>query len=55
MPAKSGKQYRLMQMALHSKDTKGIGPSKEVAKEFIEKTPEKKRSIFSKKKKKNGK
>lgn len=31
----------------------GIGPSPEVAKEFVDKTPAKKRSLFMKKKKKN--
>jgi len=50
MPAKSAKQYRLMQMALHNPEKmKSAGPSKEVAKEFIEKTPASKRKSFSKK------
>lgn len=50
MPAKSGKQYRFMQMMAHSpekKRGKGVGPSKEVAKEFIEKTSKSKRKVFS--------
>ena len=41
-----------MQMMAHSpekKNIKGVGPSKEVAREFIEKTPKKKRKLFSKK------
>lgn len=48
MPAKSGKQYRFMQAAAHG-NLRGAGPSEEVAKEFIRKTPKKKRSIFAKK------
>lgn len=47
MPAKSGKQYRLMAAAAHGKSN--IGPSEAVAKEFIRKTPKKKRSLFMKK------
>jgi hypothetical protein len=48
MPAKSAKQYRFMQAAAHGKlDT---GPSEKVAKEFIKKTPKKKRSMFMKEK-----
>lgn len=54
MPAKSGKQYRKMQAVLHGNST-GVGPSKEVAREIIEKTPKSKRSLFMKKKdKKHG-
>lgn len=51
MPAKSAKQYRFMQMMAHNpeKARTGKGPSKAVAREFIEKTPAKKRSIFAKK------
>lgn len=51
MPAKSGKQYRFMQMMAHnpSKAKKTGGPSPAVAKEFIEKTPSKKRKEFSRK------
>lgn len=51
MPAKSGKQYRFMQMMAHNpekKRGKGVGPSPEVAREFIEKTPTKKRKEFRK-------
>ena len=49
MPAKSGKQYRFMQAVAHGKSNKrGVGPSEEVAREFIEKTPAKKRKQFSK-------
>jgi hypothetical protein len=50
MPAKSAKQYRLMQMIAHGgkKRGKGVGPSPEVAREFIEKTPSKKRKEWSK-------
>ncbi len=54
MPAKSGKQYRFMQMMAHNPEKKttkgvgtGVGPSPEVAKEFIDKTPKKKRSFWS--------
>jgi hypothetical protein len=50
MPAKSQRQYRMMQMIAHGKG-KGIGPSEEVAKEFIKKIPKGKRKIFSKKNK----
>jgi len=51
MPAHTGKQYRFMQMMAHNpekKTTKGVGPSPEVAREFIEKTPREKRKLFSK-------
>jgi hypothetical protein len=53
MPAKSGKQYRFMQMMAHSpeksrKDGVDTGPSKAVAKEFIDKTPESKRKKWAK-------
>ena len=48
MPIRSKSQYGLMQAAAHGK-LRGIGgPSKEVAKEFIDKTPAKKRSNFAK-------
>lgn len=53
MPVKSAKQYRLMQAAAHGKTKSGIGPSPEVAKEFINKTPSSKRRMFAKKKSKN--
>ena len=40
MPAKSAKQFRFMQMMAHNKKkAHSIGPSPEVAKEFIKKTP----------------
>ena len=49
MPAKTGKQYRFMAGIAHGmKPMKGIGPSEEVAEEFVKKTPKKKRSIFMK-------
>ena len=48
MPAKSAKQYRFMQMVAHGKKPrKGIGPSEEVAKEFIRKTPKSKRKEYA--------
>lgn len=53
MPVKSAAQYRFMQMMAHNpekKKTTGVGPSKEVAREFIEKTPREKRRLFSKRK-----
>jgi hypothetical protein len=52
MPAKSGRQYRFMAGIAHGmKPNKGVGPSPEVAREFIEKTPRAKRSEFMKRKK----
>jgi len=51
MPAKSAKQYGLMQAVLHGKTKKmkhGAGPTPEVAKEFISKTSSSKRSKFAK-------
>jgi flagellar motor component MotA len=47
MPAKSKKQYKFMQAAAHGALKSAGGPSPSVAKEFIEKTPEKKRRQFS--------
>ena len=47
MPIKSKKQYGLMQGVAHGSIT-GSGISKNVAHEFIEKTPAKKRSQFAK-------
>ena len=47
MPIKSSKQYGLMQAAAHG-TLKGIGPSPEVGKEFISKTPSSKRRKFAK-------
>lgn len=52
MPAKSAKQYKFMQMMAHNpgkKNTKGVGPSPEVAEEFIKKTSPEKRKLFSRK------
>jgi hypothetical protein len=50
MPAKSKKQYKFMAAVAHgAKPFKGTGPSKEVAREFVEKTPKKKRSQFMRK------
>ena len=51
MPAKSAKQYRFMQMMAHNpgkKRGKGAGPSPEIAREFIEKTPKSARKRFAK-------
>jgi len=50
MPAKSAKQYKFMQMIAHGgkSNKKGMGPSPEVAKEFISKTPKDKRHQFAK-------
>lgn len=49
MPATSGKQYRFMAGIAHGMTPKeGSGPSKEVAEEFVKKTPADKRSAFSK-------
>lgn len=53
MPIKSKKQMRFMEGIAHGmKPNKGIGPSEDVAKEFINKTPMKKRSMLMKKDKK---
>lgn len=52
MPAKTGRQFRFMAGIAHgmkSNKGKGIGPSPEVAEEFVKKTPKKKRSMFMKK------
>lgn len=47
MPAKSGKQYRFMQMIAHGgKQVKGLSSQK--AEEFIHATPKKKRKEFAK-------
>lgn len=49
-PVKSAKQFRFMQAMAHGqKSRKGIGPSPEVAKEFLSKTSEKKKKQFAKK------
>jgi len=52
VPAVSGKQYRFMAMIAHGgkSNKKGIGPSPEVAEEFVHQTSKKKRSLWSKKK-----
>jgi hypothetical protein len=49
MPAKSKKQYGLMQAIAHGKPSimGNAGPTKAVAREFINKTPAKKRREFS--------
>lgn len=51
MPAKSGKQYRFMQMIAHGGKPSGIdtAPSKKVAREFIDKTPAKNRKKWARK------
>lgn len=46
MPIKSAKQFRAMEASAHSKSSIGI-PSK-VAKEFLNKTSHKKKSILAK-------
>jgi len=52
MPAKSAKQYRMMAAIAHGAKSKNpSGPSPEVAREFVEKTPKNKRSLFMRKKK----
>lgn len=49
MPAKSGKQYRFMQMIAHGGKASGMGgPPEAVAKEFVDKTPHKMRMKFAK-------
>ena len=48
MSAKSAKQYGFMQAKAHGNSTSGIGPSPEVAREFINKTPSSKRKQFAK-------
>ena len=47
MPAKSGKQFKLM-AGVMSGSIKGSGIPSSTAREFVEKTPAKKRSAFSK-------
>jgi hypothetical protein len=52
MPAKSAKQLRFMQAIAHGAKSKtGVGPSQEVAREFVKKTP---KGLFGKKDKKRG-
>ena len=48
MPAVSSKQYGLMQGVAHGSITGKSGPSKSVAREFINATPAKKRRKFAK-------
>ena len=52
MPATSSKQYKFMQAVKHG-TAKGVGPSKEVAEEFISKTPSEKKKLFMKRDKKH--
>jgi hypothetical protein len=47
MPAKSAKQYKLM-AGVMAGSIKGSGVPSSTAREFVEKTPAKKRSLFSK-------
>jgi hypothetical protein len=47
MPAKSGKQYRLMAMIAHGGKPSITGPSESVAREFVKKTPKKKRKQWA--------
>ena len=49
MPTKSAKQYRFMRAPASNS---AIGPSKEVAEEFLKATPKKKKQLFMKKGKK---
>jgi len=49
MPVKSPKQFRMMEAAANGAN---YGPSKNVAKEMLSKTPEKTKSMFAKNKKK---
>ncbi len=52
MPVKSAKQFRFMEaMKSGKKAKKGIGPSPEVAQEFLSKTPHATKSKFAKAKK----
>ena len=46
MPAKSKKQYNLMQAVAHGAKVKD-GPSESVAREFVDATPAKKRKQFA--------
>jgi len=49
MPAKSAAQYKFMAGIAHGMQSRKMNaPSKKVAKEFVDKTPSKKRSIFMK-------
>ena len=55
MPAVSAKQYGLMQGIAHGSITGKSGPSKSVAREFVNATPAKKRRKFAKSLAKKGK
>jgi hypothetical protein len=46
MPVKSPQQFRLMEAAAHG-GLKSAGPSKQVAREFLDKTPEVTKSKFA--------
>jgi hypothetical protein len=48
MPVKSAKQFRFMEAAAHGGLKKSTAPSKKVADEFLNKTSEKKKSMFAK-------
>lgn len=49
MPAKSAKQFGMMEAIMHGSKMKGFGgPSKKVAKEFVDKTPEGDKHKFAK-------
>jgi hypothetical protein len=48
MPAKSAKQYGLMQGIAHGSITGKAGPSRAVAQEFVNATPAKKKHKFAK-------
>lgn len=48
MPAKSAKQYGKMQSVLHGSVVGSSGPSRAVAREFVDATPAKKRKKFAK-------
>ncbi len=50
MPAKSAKQYKFMAAHMKGDNNSAIGPSPQVAREFVEKTPKAKRKLFMKKK-----
>jgi len=47
MPVKSDKQFRLMEAAAHGNLRSVGGPSPNVAKEFLGKTPESKKKKFA--------
>ena len=49
MPVKSPKQFRAMSVAAASEGKSKFGPSKQVAQEFLSKTPKKKKMLFASK------